>query len=839
MLDGVTPIRRVRRTKPSPNVLKVDWKLPARLRKPVRQQLASERKRKRAKILSGFARRPLTTRKIVEDLPAGQAGVPVDPVDTLWGVERHTGDMYRESKPSLRLVAPPYTGAAMKQALHGARSREKKIELVRQNEARGVVEKPKRRLELPFNINILPRGLFSDTRLRQGNKEPKKKVSRLSSNLIILLIGCLLAAGLVWNLEKVGRAWPVLAKLEEQVHQALGHIGGAKAALAESDFAAGEEAFADARLLLTQAQSTLNESLSVSQQILQVVDVTGTVRSGEALLTAGGQLTSAGEAVSRALGQLVQDAPNGVVAAIQATRGDLQGAIEQLTAAEENLAKVHSTFLPDEVRSAAGQLQDSVPRVRELLTRFVNQSDTLLTVLGAEREREYLVLFANNHELRPAGGFLGSLGLLSIDRGVVEAIDVHTVYDGDGQLKDFIAPPDPLSGIVGRWYLRDSNWFVDFPVSARKAADFFEKEGGPTVDGVILFTPKVIQSLLAVTGPIEMPAYGVTVSAENFTEVTQREVTYEYDRALNRPKQFLADLTPVLLNRLLSQRQGQGQGLLSALTQNLTQKNILLFFRDADLEKQIVGLGWGGAVPRGKENFLYVNNANIGGHKSDQFVEQEIDYRLEVQADGETEAVVTIRRTHHGPAEALPYSYPSGEDPAQKDNVTYQRVLVPEGSQLVEARGFTAAAEVPRLVDRDSALNLVADADVAEWQRGQVRGQAGTAIGHEAGYTFFANWVITKPGQTTVGLYRYRLPEKLTMPSVLRTAGRLAAYVAKQPGAMRGSVRVSIRLPEAMKIVATAPGSGVTQVSSQEFVYRSDLTTDVATGAVFAATIEP
>ena len=78
----------------------------------------------------------------------------------------------------------------------------------------------------------------------------------------------------------------------------------------------------------------------------------------------------------------------------------------------------------------------------------------------------------------------------------------------------------------------------------------YEKSGGPTVDGVFTVTGNVMEALLGVTGDIEMPEYDTTVNADNFFEKTQYEVEIDYDKELNEPKKFLADLFPVFVDRL-------------------------------------------------------------------------------------------------------------------------------------------------------------------------------------------------------------------------------------------------------------------------------------------------
>lgn len=898
-------------------MVSLQWKLPARLRRPVRQELARQRRQQRAReAIVRFERRPIYTELPSEHPPYHQSRAT--PARNR-GAEFHTGDVYKQSRPHLQLQLPPYAGRFVRSALTPVQSRRNQASPVPRNFAaptvraapaqplavrrrrqhlatqlmvagerdvpfrwetgepttparrvpvmqpaerdgvpaelsvvsadptRGSIREPKRWLSFPFHISIIPRSLFS-SKQTQEEAEASRPVRQRPNrgrllNVVVLLIGCLAASGLVWNLRNAGRGFSVLASVENQAQAAFGHLVSAQTALAETNFTASEQEFAEAAALLEASDSQLQEALASSHLVLRYLDVTGTVRSGQELLDAGQYLSDAGQSVSRGLAPLFgarllpgPDAsqPSTLLAALETAQHELGSAVTDLEKAETALNKVDSPFLPNEIRDQVVSLQGAVPAVRQSLQKFVDQGDALLQVLGADRQKQYLVLFQNHHEIRPTGGFIGSFGLVNVDRGVVEDIDVSSVYDPDGQLKERIAPPDPLLRITNRWYMRDANWFADYSISAEKIAAFFEKEGGPTVDGVIALTPVVLQDLLAVTGPIEVPGYGVTVTADNFITLTQEQVTYDYEESLNKPKQFLADLAPLLLNRLFSLPPAEGLRALGALKTGLDEKNLLLSFRDEGLQSRVEAARWGGTLPQlaDGQDFLNVINANVGGHKSDQFVSQELDYRVSVAETGEAEVVLTIRRTHHGPEEQGDAQFPAGENPALKDNVIYQRVLVPLGAELLDARGFTAAADIPRLVEPESDLALSADADVAEWQRLQHQDPSGTMIGQEAGRTFFANWLVVRPGETGVALYRYRLPGKVTVPNVLDAASRYALYLAKQPGDVRTTVRVEIQAPESVRIAHTVPSDGITAESAHTAVYRGALRRDVLVGAV-------
>ncbi len=781
---------------PGPRTIKLDWKLPARLRRPVYAKPAWPAGRATAGKPVRFKRRALRTS--LHSLPNSERSRVLAPPH----VGRFLGETKQASSPPVQpTFAPPAGGPAYRTG--------------RATAGRPAIKLPTSRLQLPVRFDVIPHGTL-----------PRK-----IPHLLILIVGCGVMAAILWNLQGAGRAVAVLGAVQERAKLAYEKLASARAALAETDFKKSEADFAASQVDLQQAWQQLDGALASSRRVLETLDVTGTVRTGSAALAAGEAVSAAGVHLSRAADMVLSG--HDLVGAITAARPELEAARKKLEEAEQSMQDVTVSRLPQAAQADWEKLSMLVPRLRVGITKFMAGSDSLLVVLGAEHDRQYLLLFENNHELRPTGGFIGSIGLVNIKRGVVENVAVNSVYDPDGQLLKAIAPPEPLRRIVDRWFLRDANWFVDYRSSARTIADFLEKEKGPTVDGVIALTPEVIKSLLKITGPIALPRYNVTVDSENFVPLTQEEVTYTYDRTINKPKQFLHDLAPLLMNRLMQASREHVGEVLAALMGTLREKQLLLYFRDEAVQQRIEAIGWAGAIEQRAPGFLSVNTANIGGHKSDQFIEQEIDYRLEVKADRSVEAVVTIRRTHHGPTEALDREYPPDENPAFRDNIVWQRVLVPLGAELLEANGFSAEPKREPSLTARSADQLEANPLLAEWQRAQRLSASGTIVGQEAGLTYFANWQITKPGQTTIGLYRYRLPSVERLPGGLNLFESYALQLVKQPGDLRTTVRAELVLPPNMRMVTVQPEDGITREADRQLVYRGALTRDTVIGATY------
>lgn len=107
-MDVVPPAGRVtvNRKSSHPSVVEIDWRLPARLRRPVRDELERARRARQARqAVVGFKRRPIA-------LPS-DGRRPVSNRSNV-GAEHHTGDVYRDGRPFLAASPPPYAGSFLR-----------------------------------------------------------------------------------------------------------------------------------------------------------------------------------------------------------------------------------------------------------------------------------------------------------------------------------------------------------------------------------------------------------------------------------------------------------------------------------------------------------------------------------------------------------------------------------------------------------------------------------------------------------------------------------------------------------------------------------------------------
>ncbi|KKP65398.1 MAG: hypothetical protein UR60_C0001G0005 [Candidatus Moranbacteria bacterium GW2011_GWF2_34_56] len=468
---------------------------------------------------------------------------------------------------------------------------------------------------------------------------------------------------------------------------------------------------------------------------------------------------------------------------------DLNEINNHLIRAQENLNKVKIDDIPEESRDKILTLKNKLPIITKTVEDFSVNNKLVADLIGANGPRKYLFLFQNNQEMRATGGFIGSYGVLDIDSsGRVRNFFIDGIFNPDGQLLDKIIPPKPIQKISTSWSLHDSNWFPDFPTSAKKAMLFYEKTGGPTVDGVITLTPTVMQKMLGVTGPIEMKDYGVVLTQENFIQNIQYEVEEDYDKVENRPKKILSDLAPIIMDRLLNSADVKTiSDTLNIFSDALEEKHILIYFSNGDLQRVVSDLGWSGEVLQNSNDYLSVINSNINGYKTDGIVSEKIEQTVDISSDGDIVNTVSVIRKHNG-----------GNSQYQwwnKVNADYMRIYVPQGSTLIEVEGQTR--EINSDVVDYKSLNFEEDLDVKiEESQMKIDEKTGTRIYNEAGKTVFANWVYVSPQEETTITYKYILPFKINKN---KEANSYSLLNQKQSGSIGSEFKFSLNYPKVWK----------------------------------------
>ncbi|MFH1671369.1 MAG: DUF4012 domain-containing protein [Candidatus Portnoybacteria bacterium] len=479
-----------------------------------------------------------------------------------------------------------------------------------------------------------------------------------------------------------------------------------------------------------------------------------------------------------------------------------------LETAEKNISAVHSSLLA--IQEGVG----SIPLAKELLEKFLDYSGSFLEILGHKNPRQYLLLFQNNSEIRATGGFIGTYGILELDRGEISNLFIDGIYNADGQLHEKIIPPRPIQKISTAWSMHDSNWFADFPTSAEKIAWFYEKTGGPTVDGVISLTPTVVERLLEITGEISLPEYGVVLNSNNFVELIQYKVEVDYDKELNQPKKILADFAPLFVDRLEKLDSTGKKRAVEALLAALEEKHILTYFKNPSLQKLSLDEGWSGELKETDKDFLSVVSSNINGFKTDRVVDESINLLSNIQEDGSIINTLTITREHQGGG--MEYDW------WNRVNSNYVRVYLPLGSELISAKGQTKEAYHPPIDYAEHGFKE--DPLVSSIENNMLIDGSGTHIFKENDKTVFGNWAYVSPGKTIALTYQYKLPFRIDLT---KPTDSYSLLIQKQSGSIGSQFSHQIKFPESWRVSWQYPEN----IDSQN--YSTDLRKDRFIGVTF------
>lgn len=631
----------------------------------------------------------------------------------------------------------------------------------------------------------------ADTRSASPNAAtPDDMVTLFQWRRIVYPLGafigvCVLIVAPITASAGMERAGALQDRLLISSEEAFASLSAAGDSIQKMDFESASGDFDSAIATFEEMQSELSALNGVLLFAAERIPGKGKeVQAGRHLIEAGHALALAGDELTQALAlfsatdisELIEDEEQGITPLLLLAHAGLTPATEQLQIATDHLSRVDLAAVPEDKQQLVSQAQVMLPTITDSLIDAHGLIELSMGVLGHQESKRYLVLSQNPAELRPTGGFIGSVVVMDVRNGIVTEFEAPEggVYDISGQFTDQIISPEPLHLVNAHWNLQDANWYPHFPTTAEQVQWFYEHSGGSSVDGVIAMNPVVVEELLRLTGSIDLTEeFGVVIDHTNFFSEVQGTAD-EAGSEDPRSKKLVGALLPELLNRVFATVEDPLQliELLAQMRTHLDAGDIQLALNDEEAHAGFSARGWAGEIQQTDKDYLYVNHANIGGGKSDLAIDEVVRHTAQIQEDGRIVNTVTITRVHKAPA----------EDPLSGvKNTTYTRVYVPEGSTLRSAEGF----DTP-----DRALFFEPDADaVRDETLDAISGTiltdstTGVSTNAEFGKTVFGGWVQTPvSGSTTVTL-EYELPFRIDTSGWWKSADTYSLLVQKQPGA--------------------------------------------------------
>jgi len=431
---------------------------------------------------------------------------------------------------------------------------------------------------------------------------------------------------------------------------------------------------------------------------------------------------------------------------------------------EKELTNINSDRYP--VRIGKTEVRSKVKSGLEMFSEaagFITNGKPLLEaapyLLGIDSERTYLLLFQNDKELRPTGGFMTGYSIMKVNKGAFSPVSSSDIYNLDAKYKPTIVAPDPIIkylkgpyALSNKLRLRDMNWSPDFAESMRLFTTEAESIGITGIDGIISVDTQVLVYLLDAIGKIGVPGFGnfsteidsrcncpnVIYELEAFADVEgpvvwdpngSGKIIYAPANYDNRKK-----IIGPLMNSVLANAMGQPKDKLPKLFEagfkSLIEKHILFYIFDSKTQDAVSSFGIAGTIKSANGDYLHINDANLGGRKSNLYVTNEIFQEYSTSKDGYIEKTLT-----------LTYKNPMKQDGWLNSVLPdWVRIYVPKGSTLISFDGV-----------EDKATPY-----------------------EEFGKTVFAGFFKLRPEGVSKLTIKYKLP--------IKAKGEVNLLIQKQPG---------------------------------------------------------
>lgn len=512
----------------------------------------------------------------------------------------------------------------------------------------------------------------------------------LQTLLLVLLVILIIFVNI--HLYRAGEA---VFDLTRQIYALQSYTEEGNLPLSQSDATRIGSAFTSIEHDLTQLDQALSLPFGGSALLERTPILGPRYQAGRELLRASAVLADAGEdsaAIGReALAALDQTGITYVAESDGTTWLDVvsqrQAEFDQIRDQIEQARQMRATVDDDLFPWVMG---DQIDRFDELLSTADQSLNSdlpaLEAALGAEQPVRYLVLMQNPAELRPSGGFAGTMALVTVERGQVRDYQffesIYLTVDYMHRRDAKLPQPWPIQRYFPQdgFLLHDANWYADFPRSGKQIMEMYAESGWRPIDGVIAIDPAVVGDLLQVTGPITLAVDGldITFDSENVHEQIEQQRLRQFNEMSTTHKELVGMLGQEIAERL-KMADRQALGLAGQLMRAAADRRDLQFYSaNPDVEAMLDHYGWSGRlIPDPDTPTLAVTFANVALGKSSQLMHPQLHLTLGPVAGEMRQVTARFDLTHTGSPEV--HEFYAGHQ------IWCIDVTLPNGSRLLRA----------------------------------------------------------------------------------------------------------------------------------------------------------
>jgi hypothetical protein len=380
----------------------------------------------------------------------------------------------------------------------------------------------------------------------------------------------------------------------------------------------------------------------------------------------------------------------------------LQQAIPEINGLQANLSLAIYKIKKMEFNGWLSPFKPKFNNIKDDLSYSWNYIDKALPlinalpdILGFPSSTNYLLIFQNNDELRPSGGFIGSYAIIQANNAKFKTINTADSYHLDMPVKDTLKlEANPILNKylkTEKMFLRDANWSPDWQISAQNINYVYDKiiEVWPKdrelpfnegFDYTIGITHDLVSALLEITGPIEHE--DKIYNSQNFQAQLQKQVEIDYiEQGISswERKSVIASILKKMEDKLFDLEMKNWPQLFYTLIDQAEKKNILIYAQDKYSQSIIENIGWSGTLEKNVDDYIMVVDANMAALKTDAVMKRKLNYEIDIN-DNDYISHLNLNYTH------------LAKDTNWRTSRyhSYTRVYLPINSQDIRVEGFAS-----------------------------------------------------------------------------------------------------------------------------------------------------
>ena len=432
---------------------------------------------------------------------------------------------------------------------------------------------------------------------------------------------------------------------------------------------------------------------------------------------------------------------------------DLDKVAADLAEAQKELDQIDADRYPEtifdkQVRSKIVALKTTVSESAQLLTQAKPLIKLMPDLLGNPDPKTYLVLFQNDAELRPTGGFITAYAYLRVSKGKIEPLGSYDIYDLDARLGKRVKAPESIKRYLNESTLniRNSNVSPDFKISMDQFVELYQSIPGITKpDAIVAIDTTFPVEILKIIGPIGVGGWG-NFGPQNDPRCDCPQVVYALEEIADRPTNTVRVGRKAVLGPLMHSMMANAMGspkhtwpqLINVVLNSIKEKHLLFYFFEEETQKIAEDFNAAGRIQDYSYDYLHINDSNFGGAKTDLYITRDVEQEIEVDGSGNVTKTVTIN--YNNPRKGSNCNLEAGQLCLNGVYRDWVRLFIPLGSQLISVVGSEVKEQV----------------------------------GEELGKTVIEAFFTMRPESTSKIVFKYRLPSLTLSPYRM--------LIQKQPG---------------------------------------------------------